>query len=210
VIIRLTPEQEAAAEQRLDLVIEAFRGVPDRAGVPNSRSKRRLGVRAEFAASVAVGLPLSPGLRDHYDLAGAPIHVRSSRLLEFALQPPELRRMADQDVVLAVFATGQEFNVAGWLLGGELESVGSMRSVGGHPPALWVSRSSLRPLYAMPGYAGSERAPSAPAPAGSTELLHTCHWCGAFVPTDALATQPIGEEVFFVHREPCYSEDVPR
>jgi hypothetical protein len=207
VIVRLTPEQEAAAEQRVEQTIAAFRDAPDRAGVPFTRAKRRQGVRAEFAASVAVGLPLSPGLRDHYDLRGGPFHVRSTRLREFAIQPPELARMAADDIVLAVFATGDEFNVAGWLYGGEVESSGSLRSVGKHPPAWWLPRSALRPLPAMPGYAGSA---AAPAPVYERpELLHTCHWCGEFVPTDGLATLPADDGAFFIHREPCYSDDVP-
>lgn len=51
-----------------------------------------------------------------------------------------------------------------------------------------------------------------PPPAGLPErpaLLHTCTYCGEPLPADELSTEPRGELVYYRHRSPCWSAEVP-
>jgi hypothetical protein len=51
-------------------------------------------------------------------------------------------------------------------------------------------------------YVRSEPEPDVP-------ILHTCHYCGNQVPGDELATLRKDGETYFIHRVPCYTDEVP-
>lgn len=151
VLVRLSDEDEAVAEERLDRIVAAFDGVPDRAGVPNSRDKRSVGVRSEIAASIVTGLPVSEPLDSRYDLVGGPYHVRSSRLPGwFGVQPREVKKIGTHDVIIVVFPVGKAYDVAGWTVIDVVQSKGLIASVGGHPQAIWTSRDVLMPISTLP------------------------------------------------------------